>query len=571
MSENHKFSNFVLFAGTMLIIMLFSIPAPAAENMSSGAAGLSREEALKVGERMYREGVLPSGGPMQAIVQGDIPVDSTMFSCVSCHLRSGLGSLEGRVITYPIDGMTLYKPISHSWNLRWVAGSRYAKAATGDLRSAYNDQTLAVAIRGGINPDGKTLNYTMPRYPLDDKDMEILIFYLKNLSIVPSPGVTDSGIRFAMVVTEEVSQADRQAMIGPLSTMASASKTGRSSAMAKLSLASDPDNLMNKGYVKVSVATWELKGPIESWRNQLEAYYKQEPVFALVGGISHKNWSPVHAFCEENGIPCILPITDLPVVSEADWFSIYFSKGFYQEGEAAAKYLNGLTGITQDVPIVQVYRENGQGIAMAKGFDETWTGLTGRTAEKRILSADEPVTNEFLKQLVSSHKQAVILLWLGPKDVSSISAIANAPDGPKMVFIPSILLGKELYGLLEKVRKFVYITYPYRLPADIQNYQSPPPALTDSNQSAAAADAIRTKANFVTMLASKSIFMMKGYFFRDRFLEVIDMMQDEKMTSLYPRLSFGPGQRYISKGCYIIQLGDGPAPKVVNASEWVVQ
>ena len=64
---------------------------------------------------------------------------------------------------------------------------------------------------------------------------------------------------------------------------------------------------------------------------------------------------------------------------------------------------------------------------------------------------------------------------------------------------------------------------------------------------------------------------MKGYFFRDRFLEVIDMMQDDTMTALYPRLSFGPGQRYISKGCYIIQLGEGPEPKVVNASEWVIR
>jgi hypothetical protein len=50
----------------------------------------------------------------------------------------------------------------------------------------------------------------------------------------------------------------------------------------------------------------------------------------------------------------------------------------------------------------------------------------------------------------------------------------------------------------------------------------------------------------------KAIFMMKGYFNRDRFLEVTAMMKDELMVSLYPRLSFDSGQRYISNGCYIV-------------------
>jgi hypothetical protein len=260
----------------------------------------------------------------------------------------------------------------------------------------------------------------------------------------------------------------------------------------------------------------------------------------------------------------------LPAISTTDWYTLYFSKGFYQEGEAAAKYLSGTADISHDTAVIQVYRNNEQGLAMAKGFLEAWEGFNQNMPETMVLTSEEPITAEFWKQLVAMHKQAVILLWLSPKDLLSIAAIAEIPDKPKMVFLSSSLLGKEMYDLPEKVRKFVYITYPYRLPEDFDKYQPSLPGLQKSTQFPAGYSIIQAKTSFDVMIVTKSIFMLKGYFSRDRFLEVIDMMRDEVMVPLYTRLSFGPGQRYISKGCYIVQLTDGPTPKMLKVSEWVI-
>ena len=572
MTKNRTAPRVMVASGILFILLpiLMSGFSFADDSMKSAVAGLSPEEAMKIGERMYRDGVLSSGEPMRALVQGDVPVDSTMFSCVSCHLRSGLGSLEGRVVTYPVDGITLFKPITKAWNMRWVFGSKYARAMTGILRSAYNDETLATAIRGGVNPDGKVLNYTMPRYPLSDKDMVIMIFYLKNLSVNPSPGASEKAMRFATVVTEGVSGEDIVEMMTPLKVMEGASNFGNKTKMARLSIASDPDNLMNKGYIKVSVERWDLKGPRKSWRSQLDNYYKKEPVFALVGGLSNDDWTPVHKFCEDENIPCILPIVDLPVISTTDWYTVYFSKGLYQEGEAAAKYLQTNEDMA-GVPIIEVYRDNDKGRAMANGFEEKWHDSQRQSIDRRIVSKDEVITEEFWTQISALYKKAVVLVWLDSKDISAISTLADSPDKVRMIFLSSTLLGQGMSALPDKLRNLAYITFPYRLPEDFLRNQPLPPGSAARNLTLADYTIVRGKANLNVMVLIKSIFMLKGYFNRDRFLEVVDMMKDEVMTPLYPRLSFGPGQRYLSKGCYIIQIGNGREPKISGVSDWVVQ
>jgi hypothetical protein len=44
---------------------------------------------------------------------------------------------------------------------------------------------------------------------------------------------------------------------------------------------------------------------------------------------------------------------------------------------------------------------------------------------------------------------------------------------------------------------------------------------------------------------------------------------EDETYPLYERLSFGPGQRYASKGCFIVQLTKGPKPELIRKSDWV--
>src|SRR5512143_571193 len=182
---------------SFITFSLAVLPAVAADIASLPPAGLSAEEAMRLGEAMYQQGTLPSGKPMEATVQGDLKVSAgsgVVVTCSNCHMHSGLGSYEGLVLTPPTNGANLYAPLLYALDLPGIVG--VGEMAFENPRPAYTDETLADAIRFGVDPAGRLLLEAMPRYTLDDRESDILVYYLKNLSSKYSPGVTAGEVRF---------------------------------------------------------------------------------------------------------------------------------------------------------------------------------------------------------------------------------------------------------------------------------------------------------------------------------------------------------------------------------------
>ena len=531
----------------------------------AGIAGLPQAEALRLGERMYREGILPSGEPMQAFVKGDIPVTGTSFTCISCHLRSGLGSIEGGVVTPPTNGKILFQPLK-------LLYKGYEVPSVPPIRPAYTDESLAEVLQGGIDPSGRVLNEIMPRYHLPEKEMAILIFYLKSLSSEFSPGVLNDTIRFATVISDDVTPQDRDAMIAMLEYYI---KLKNNSAIA---YKTDPkQNLMAKSmlqsketvYKRISLSQWVLKGPPETWRSQLEEYSRREPVFALIGGITTGEWKPVHDFCESNHIPCLFPLTDFPVISETGWYTLYLSKGYYQEGEAAARYLNSKDESLKGKAVVLIVSSSHEGAALASGFQQTWSDLGHQPPVTVILKKGEALSKKLLKQVLDKEKPASIILWVGPEALPALETLATASGKPEIVLVSSSYLKESIWTLNEDIRDITYIAYPFILPQEEAKSKVYVPLLREPKLSDSKSQFILKRTFPVILAMSQALIEMKGNYYRDNFLDVISMMMDQKVR-LYERLSFGPGQRYASKGCYIVQLTKGPNPELVKRSDWVI-
>jgi hypothetical protein len=526
---------------------------------------------------MYREGVLPSGDPMPASVNRDIPAYGAMLTCVSCHLRSGIGSVEGGVAARPVSGPRLYQPLFRSpKELRRRKPRSPRSSAEPDLvRPAYTDATLARAIREGIDPTGRMLDGVMPRYVLDDRDMAILVGYLKDLSTERSPGVTDTTLRFATVVTEGVPPADRDAMLATLEAYVAdrnAQPRRRQPPTPGGATFLEPMYAGYAGPRRLELVRWELGGAPETWRRQLDALYSAQPVFGLVGGMAAGEWRPIHEFSEDQGVPSLFPITQLPVVSGTDWQTLYLSKGLYQEGETAARYLLSKPDRAAGTPVVEVLRETPEGRALSKGFEETWRTLGRPEPVRRMLGPEERLTAAALQAAAGAGEAGVAVLWLGAGDMSALEELITAPRRPRMLLVSSGLLGGALESIPERARSLTYITYPGPLPEEQQRRMPAVESWLRARGIALSRPAVQSRAYFIGWMLTSALARMRDDFYRDYLLDIMDMMSDQTYTIVaHERVSFGPSQRYASKGCYVVQLGTGPRPELTKRSEWVVR
>jgi ABC-type branched-subunit amino acid transport system substrate-binding protein len=554
----------LLIAITVLPALLLKGQARAENAKPRLISGVSEAEALRLGERMYRQGILPSGEVMEAVVKGDIAVEGTAFSCESCHMRSGLGAIEGRVITPPTTGNILFRPLKTVYKNVVISSMPHR-------RPAYTDESLGDVLRGGIDPSGRSLNEIMPRYLLKDEDMAILIFYLKSLSAQFSPGATDRTLRFAVVIADDVSPEDRDAMLVPLEDyFAYRNNTARIYGVGKRESRMTENMLGSRdaAHLDLKLSRWVLKGPPQTWRSQLEEYYRAEPVFALLGGLTTGEWKPVHDFCESHRIPGLLPFTDFPVISETDWYTLYFSKGFYQEGEGAARYLNRMADAAEENSVVEIVRDSREALALSKGFQETWLELGRQPVSTVKLDKGEPLTAELLDRVSAGKKRSILIVWDGPEALPALGSLAASPKKPDIVLVSSGYLGKSVWDLNEDLRNFVYITYPFRLPQDEARLKFAIPFMRKIGLKGDA-QLIFKRTYAVIQVLAWALMDLKGNYYRDYLLDVISMLADQQVP-LYERFSFGPGQRYASKGCYIVQLGKGPKPDLVKKSDWVI-
>ena len=545
---------------SLAIILLTGNPAyvygeDSARTSSADADSPITSGPLEFGQRLYREGILPSGGTIKARVKGDIEISGEQVICGSCHRRSALGSSEGQEVVPPITGDILFAP------LRLPVSKPPLPPL---LRPAYTDASIKRAIREGIDANGGEMGSFMPRYPMTDQQMDILLDYLKSLNTDPAPGVTAKDIHFATIIDDSVTPATRKAMLDVMHTFIEQKNVETRYESKRAEKTPWHKDWLFKPYRKWALHVWELTGSRDEWRSQLENYYREQPVFAVLGGIASGHWEPVHNFCEQQRIPCLFPITSLPVSDKQDFYTLYLNKGMMLEGEAVVQHLADDKLLNQ--PVVQVYRESDAlGQAAAAALRRALQSRGGSVTDILLHQGGWDV----LSKVLEAGNEATVVLWLPKTDVES--SWGQVQNSPTRIYLSTTLYAKP-NSVPANQRAGVYFIHPSELPAKLPRLLARSTGWLRVKRVYSGNDReVQADAFFTLKMAAGALKGIGAYFNRDYFLERIEHMVDNATyTSIYPRISLAPNQRFVSKGVYITQISKDSAVGLVAVTDWLI-
>lgn len=528
-----------------------------------GKETLGAGKVLEIGRQIYLTGKLPSGEVVQALVGGDSPVSGDQFTCVSCHRRSRLGTSEGGKQVPPVTATALFHPDQVSVT-RGVLPMTFKYS--GSSRIPYTDETLAKAIREGIDPSGRQLDPLMPRYALNDQTVAALISYLKSEPALKSPGVDDSTLHFATVVTEGIDPAKRKTMLDILQSyfQDKNADTRHNTKRAQFSAYK-----MYQVYRKWQLHVWELKGKESDWAAQLEKYYRAQPVLAMVSGLSAGGWQPMHQFCERFEVACLFPNTDVPVISESDFYTIYFNKGLTLEAETLANHLQNTNDKTKSQSVVQLFRESGEGLVVAKAFHQAMQKNENVSSQDIALTGSQELTPNFWRKLFKKTETGVLVLWLDKKDFKTLANCKDIPSGITAIYGSFSLMDEELPKLASGVQDKLSLIHTSELPAAREPKLMRVKSWLKSRH--IPFDNARLQANtfFSVQILGEIISHLLDNFSSAYIIERTEgMLAGLSPASIYPRLSLGAGQRFASKGGYIVKVAsDG---QLYSTADWTV-
>jgi hypothetical protein len=388
--------------------------------------------------------------------------------------------------------------------------------------------------------------------------LKAVMAYLATLSAQPSPGVDGEEIHFATVIQPGVAPEKRRAM---LDVMQAFFKDKGANVRLDEQRRDAGNMRMYRSYRKWVLHVWELTGPSETWGAQLDAFYRQQKVFALIGGLGNASWRPIHEFSERFEVPSVFAQVDLPVTTGANNFNFYFSRGVTLEAEVLAKFLVDKGGPAK---IVQVYRRGEAGLAASAAFRKAMP--SSAMVEDKVLDAQ---ADEAFWRNVQALKPDALVLWLGAPDLANVQPLDGGAALP--VYLSFDLLGGKLPPAAVKAGANVRLVYPSDLPPKHEARLLRTKIWLHNKGIPIVDEAVQVNTQFAMTVLSDAVGHIMDSFSRDYFGERIEHVVGQTPSpSMYQSVSLGPGQRYAAKGSTIVQVETGEKVQLKALSGLIV-
>lgn len=542
---------------------------------SSGAP----EPDIEAGESFYRTGLNRNNEALPVTVQGDVFESSERFNCASCHRPSGFGGSEGGEYVPTITGPVLFGATDKDLDRRNRHFNRFFKdkhpskfdvrVRLPRMRPAYTQATLGRALREGVDAAGQPLSASMPRYQLDEDTLADLSAYLETLSVAPSPGVSDDTLHLATIVSTGVPPEERAAVLDTIRAFTQWYNEDIRGQMAHPGFSPSYRSDFQQSFRQWKMHVWELRGGPETWTAQLQKYYSEQPVFAVVSGLVDGPWQTVDAFCEDQALPCVFPNTELPNLDGAEnGNSIYFSRGLTLEAEALARWLSQQPNIKT---VCQLTFSQPEGTVPARAFQQA---MKNQLPNVDLLQVNADSKTSVTKALAAAALEPmdVLIIWPGSEAQAVIDALNANPPSASMIVLPSFAMSAAQESLSSELMNKVRVTFPYEQPTAYHPRQYRVWAWFRTRR--IPLDYVRLQLQtFYTMTEVQfAVDDLINDFYRDFLIENIERLAEAKLNpGIYPSLALGPGQRFASKGAFIMALEPGEGLASYHpVSDWIV-
>ncbi len=527
----------------------------------------------ELGRRLYWQGIGADGLPITGKTQGDVAITGAQFSCVNCHRPSGYGTSEGGNFVPPITGPVLFTKRTANRNRMFKELYQevqppgfWARVRQPRIRPAYNEALLGRALRKGDDAAGRPFDPIMPRYDLTDDDVANLAAFLRGLSDKIDPGVEEKDIHLATIIGPKADPDEVTAMMDTLNLFFTWMNKDTEGDTRNPSFSPRYRSEFIPAYRYWRLHVWQLEGDPSTWREQLEAYYADQPVYATVSGLVPGPWDEIGKFCDDKRLPCVFPNTELPTPGENRYgYSIFFNRGVALEAEALVMYLGDSE--TPPARIVQLHGLGPRGSRPAKAL----TQAAGYQLEGTDIETVSYQGADGLRAALAKYGDADMLVIWPDDPAGAMDVLASADPQAAQIYLPSASKDAAVAALPADMIARTRIIWPYDKPENYHPRKYRVRAWMHSRRLKVTHPRLQLQTYYALTMMQYGLLNSITDFQRDYLMEIIEHEAENELNpGTHPELGLGPGQRFASKGAFIAELAPDTRVGYRVVSDWIV-
>ena len=524
------------FLKTILIALLAALFLTAFSATSPLASRLT--PAQKRGKQLYTKTTSPSGSEIKAYVtEGAIEAPGSAMPCVNCHHHDGQGLDEVGVTATNVTWEDLTRPYR-------------IKRLKGREHPPYTAETLAKAIREGIDPGGNTLEYSMPRYEISDQDLADLIEYLKILGSVLDPGLSEDAIRVATVLPLKGRLADLGQVMQRIIE-------------AYFNQINDGGGIYSR---KLELRVAEFAGTPQSTMAAFKQLIDAEETFAIVSAFTSGADSEVAGLVEEGEMPLIGPFTLFPEdIFALNRFTFYLFSGLREQARALVAFAQQkLPGSKHGIALVYPHEKISKDIITAVEKQAKQAGWD--TIANINYPAGQLQAADLASRMRAGGTEAV--LYLGAwEELQALLLQADKINWTPHIYISGSQIKRDVFELLPVFSNKIFLAYPSlpqdHKPAGREELES----LFEKYDLSSKHVAAQISAYCAAKIMVEGIKRAGKKLSREKLVTALENLY-EFDTGLTPRISYDANRRIGALGAYIVTV-DLEKKKFVPVSDWI--